>query len=438
MKKAFNIIFLVILSVNISRGQIQKISADSVALYFEEVKQATKNFKKLWDIDLYGPIIVVDPYSREAYSNSPDTAGVLKKVGSIYTGKLPGHILLGNYSLDWGGVKWAMILTIFINKIKDDRIDLFSHELFHRVQPLLNFKRINELGNQHLDSKQGRIFLRLELEALKLALLSPDKKQKNNHVTNAFIFRNQRYKLFPGAYTSEAIIEINEGIASYTGKVVRGLKNTAIGILMKNKIDSFFKERSYIQLFAYNTIPAYGFLLRESDTYWNKKVTSETNLTDFFISAFHVQTKISAPINIDSISNLYNGDAISREETEREIRNKKIVDAYKAKFLEQPNFEISFEKKRISYDTRYIVTIEDLGVVYPTMKATDNWGVLDITDVGGLLNQEKSKMIITAPLKFDGNKISGEGWILQLNEGYIVERDSKTGNFKLKKRLLNE
>lgn len=426
-------IFIVLL-FQTSFGQKSLTINDSISSYFDEVKVATKTNKKLWDMNLYGPIIIVNPYTRQAYSNFPDSTGILIKEGKIFTGKLPGNILVGNYSLTWGGLNWAMVLTIFINNNKNDRVDLFTHELFHRAQPLLNFSKVNDQNNAHLDSKKGRIYIRLELEALVQALKSVDKNEKMKHILNALYFRKYRYELFPNAFMSEATIEINEGIASYTGKVMRYLNEKELDNLLISKITDFFKEQSYVQMFAYNTIAAYGFLLRETDKYWNKKVSSETNLTDFFISAFGFTDGKKQQINIDSLLILYNGLSIIEEETEREDRIKKTVLEYKKKFLEHAHFEITFEKKRISYDTRYIVTIEDLGYVYPTMKATDNWGVLDIKDGGGFLNPTKDKVILTIPTKIDGNNISGEGWTLQLNEDYTIFKDESTGNYTLKRK----
>ncbi len=49
---------------------------------------------------------------------------------------------------------------------KQKRIGLLAHESFHRIQPLLGFE-LNNTENNHLDQRDGRMYLRLELEALK-------------------------------------------------------------------------------------------------------------------------------------------------------------------------------------------------------------------------------------------------------------------------------
>ncbi len=437
LNKNINIFFTtvgILLFSSYAFAQNKEITKGQIADYFEEVKLSTKKHQTVWDVDLYGPILIVNPYNRKTYSNYPDTTGILKKEGNIYIGELPKGILLGNVTTQWGGRKWAMVLTIFLKDNKEDRVDLFTHELFHRAQSSLGFKRINDLSNGHLDSKEGRIFLRLELEALLRALKSDDDTTSINHIHNALIFRKYRYQIFENAYKSEATIEINEGIASYTGKVMRGLTNEENTKLMQFKIEEFISQPSYVQLFAYQTIPAYGFVLKRTNPKWNKMITSDNNLTDFFNNSFSFDVDTITKDEVNRLSKMYNGEIIIEEETKIEVAKEKTIIAYKFKFFESPSFTLPFENKRVSYDTRYIITIEDYGFVYPTMIAKDNWGILEVKEVGGLLNKQKDKVIITTPTSIDGNKIEGVGWKLIINDAYTIWEDKESGNYFLKKK----
>lgn len=433
MNKTISLLILIFCFIATGYGQKKTMNIHSIEQYFSETKVATKKHQKLWDLDLYGPMLIVNPYTRMTYASYPDTLGILKKEGNVYVGSLPKGILLGNAVTNWGGRKWSMVLTVFISENEQDRIDLFSHELFHRVQPTLHFEKVKDGNNQHLDTKDGRIFLRLELAALTKALKTTSKKEKHEHVLNALKFRRYRYQLFPDAYLAEATIEINEGIASYTGKVHRGLKGQDISGFMESKIIEFLQQPSYVQLFAYQTVPAYGFMLAERNKHWNKEVNSNTNLTDYFNESFTFQTNDISEEEIDSIGKQYEMASIILEETDREHKKLKQIAEYKSKFIEQPHFTILFEKKRVAYDTRYIVTLENLGFVYPTLTANDNWGILEVKEVGGFLNQDKSSITITAPTTIEGRKISGEGWELTLNEGYELIKEEKSGNYTLKK-----
>jgi len=414
-------------------SQSNTISTDSIKKYFEETKIATNKYQEFWDLDLYGPILIVNPSSKEVYANLPDTFGILKAENGIYKGTLPKGILVGNISTEWGGRTWAMIMSIFISDSKRDRIDLFSHELFHRVQSELGFKRINDGNNQHLDSENGRIFLRLELNALLRSLKVTNEEKANYHILNALKFRNYRYQLFSNAYVSESTIEINEGVASYTGKVHRGLNHHEVFELMQVKISEFLKQPSYVQLFAYQTIPCYGFVLARKNKYWNKKVTSKTNLTDYMNNIFSYKKSNLDEMYINSIGKEYGIDTIKLQEIKRSQLIQKKIKEYKTKFLKQSHFTIPFEKKRVYYDTRYIVTIENFGFVYPTFKATDNWGDLEVNDVGGLLNQDRSSVTITLPTTINKDKINGDGWTLNLKKGYELSKDEESGNYLLKK-----
>lgn len=69
------------------------------------------------------------------------------------------------------------------------------------------------------------------------------------------------------------------------------------------------------------------------------------------------------------------------------------------------------------------------------MTAFDNWGVLSVKDVGGLMSVNRDKVTITAPLKMDGNNISGDGWTLQLNDGYTEVKDESSDNLQTDKKV---
>ena len=81
---------------------------------------------------------------------------------------LPDKINIANTSIYWNGRSWAMIMFP-LPEGKHDRLNILSHELFHRSQPSLGFHMPNT-DNNHLDQRDGRVYLRLELEALRKAL----------------------------------------------------------------------------------------------------------------------------------------------------------------------------------------------------------------------------------------------------------------------------
>jgi len=401
---------------------------DSIATYFDEIKNATQKKQELWNKDLYGPILLINPNTRQLYSNVPDSAGSLIPLGKIYSGMLPENINFANTSVYWNGKVWAMIM-LPLPADKQDRINLIAHELFHTVQPSLGFK-LYDVPNNHLNDKQGRIYLRLELEALKKALQSLSISDMKNNLTNAFHFRKYRYSIYPGADSSENKLELNEGIAEYTGFTISNRSSEQAVTHFVNSIDEFLKNPTFVRSFPYQTIPAYGYLLYKTKKDWNKNISINTNLADYFIKAFNLYVPDDLEKSIDAISNRYDGQSIFSEETTREEKTKQLIAEYKYKFIEQPHFEISFENMNISFDTRNLMPIEDKGTVYPNIRVIDNWGTLTVKKES-LLSSGWDKISVTNPEKVENNIVTGDGWTLELNNGYKVIKDENSGNFKI-------
>jgi hypothetical protein len=424
--KIYFVLALIAFSPRLSFGQ-NKLSPDSISTYFNEIKANTNHYKDLWNIDLYGPILLADSKSRVIYSNFPDSTGILKQDGEIFSGILPNNINIANTAINWSGKSWAMIMLPLPGN-KQERLDLLSHELFHRSQPALGFKMDNP-SNNHLDQKEGRVYLRLELEALRQAMAAKTKSEMNRNIANALHLRNRRYSIFLNAKSSENSLELNEGLATYTGIVMSGRDNAQIKDYFENKLKEFQNYPTFVRSFAYLTIPLYGTLLNKSDKNWNLQTDKNTSLTDFFFKAFKLQIPDSLEIEI---INQYGLLKINSEETKREEIIKQLIADYKAKFIEQPHLEIRFEKMNISFDPRNIMPIEGYGTVYPTLRVSDNWGILSVTD-GALLGTKWDKITVSEPTLLNSDKVAGAGWTIDLNKGYIVKKNSSDKNYSLKK-----
>ncbi len=412
-------------------AQKQATLNDSLAVFLDELQLASKQHIGLWNKELYGPMIFVDPKTRKIFANEADTAGVLQADGKGYSGLLPAKINIANTAINWGGKRWAMVM-LPLPKDKQSRINLLAHESFHRIQPALGFA-LSNVENNHLDQKDGRIYLRLELEALRKAIQASTAKEQRQHLANALIFRKQRHALYANSAVTENQLELNEGIAEFTGIMASGRSKAQMATFFSKGMDDFFKNPTFVRSFAYYTIPAYGFLLYGTNKNWNKKITAQTDLTAYLIKAF----SINIPNDLKSASAKaaegYNGETIARAETEREERNKKIVAEYKLKFIEQPHFEIRFVKMSVSFDPRNIVPIDDKGTVYPQIRVTDVWGILTVEN-GALMSPNWDKISISNPTETTAKKISGDGWTLELTDGYKPEKDQTTGNYKLVKQ----
>jgi hypothetical protein len=414
-------IWMLSLFFNAVAAQASQISEDSVYVYFREVQKATKEHATLWDRDIYGPILMVDPDTREVYANMADEGGVLHLSEGIYRGTLPKEITISNTDIHWSATHWAMI-KLPLPPLKHDRIDLITHELFHVAQPMLGFEFQRE-DNIHLDDKEGRIYLRLEMAALKEALLARRLAQAEEHLRNALIFRRYRQLLFRGSEISENNLELLEGLATYTGQMMSGRDKWELRDYLINRIVAFENLPSYVRTFAYETVPVYGFFLYQKDNHWNKEIDNESDLTTFFADAFGMDMRIILQRYVKQVADEYDGLVIVDEEQRRDISQNARLDLYRKKFLEDPHLEIRLGEINISFDFQDVVPLdEDEGMVYFTLQISDQWGILTVDGGGALLRSDWRWVIVTEPLKIEEDRVYGEGWDIVLNEGFFIEK----------------
>lgn len=399
-----------------------KYSSDSISLCFRQVAEATLKHKALWDKDIYGPIMFVDPVTREIYTNRPDEGRSLLPHGSIYRGILPKDVILSNTDVEWGGMHWAMIM-LPLPENRFDRIDLITHELFHVAQPALGFRTRRE-ENIHLDQKDGRLYLRLELAALEAALKSGRINRALEHLRNALIFRKFRHTLYRGSGTSENNLELLEGLATYTGQMMSGRDKWQWRQYLINRLSAFKKTPTFVRSFAYETVSVYGFFLYRKDNNWNRQVDMETNLTELFIDAFGMDMRILLQSYVKQVAEDYKVEVIADEEMKREISNSALLDTYRRKFFDQPHLEIRLEKMNMSFNPQNLIPLdEDEGTIYPTVQISDNWGILTVERGGALLRTDWRWVIVPEPLEITEDSIKGDGWVIELNRNYHIEEE---------------
>lgn len=87
----------------------------------------------------------------------------------------------------------------------------------------------------------------------------------------------------------------------------------------------------------------------------------------------------------------------------------------------------------VSFDPRNILPLEDHGTVYPNIRVTDLWGILEVTN-GALMSPNWDKISVSKPIQFNEKEITGDGWKLQLNENYAVEKDASGTGYTLIKK----
>jgi hypothetical protein len=416
---------------------VQKPAIDPLlaARYFFHAKVlADRDHGKLWGITLAGPIFFADRASHQIVANTSDPKGVLTKHGEVFVGKLPDNINISNTGIDWSGQRWTMIGWP-LSDLPYTRGRLLMHESFHRIQPQLGF-HILDLPSGHLDDLNGRMWMRLEMRALSEALIRTGRK-RSEAITDALLFRHLRQKLCGDAATqSERQLELNEGLAEYTGYKLCGLPPDALPSRVASRLDQEQSGDAFSRSFCYATGPAYGLLLDDAMPAWRKSAVQGKALDVLLLEA----AKISLPADLESASRAaadkYDGDRVIPDETVRDNVHQQRVAEFKKKFVEGPFLYFSpGEQFGFGFDPNAVDSFPPFGSVYNGARVSDMWGVLEsTTDVlfvrtNGLITEVRValKGISETPPQ------SGDGWTLKLNAGWSLKPGTRKGDWTLVK-----
>lgn len=410
-----------------SPAQTIDTMAHMSAMYFKEAEIAAKD-QKLWPVKIYGPTLFVNPQTRMAYANEPDTAGILKKDVEIYKGLLPKNVMLANTAINWQGKLWAVILWP-LPRDRNERLNLILHESFHRIQEKIGFPMHSPTAD-HLGAMNGRIYFLLELQALRAALEKPvDKRQED--LTTALLFRAKRQQLFPHSFNNENILEMNEGLAEYTG-VMLGREKNLIREHLYDVIDHVARRKTLIRSSAYITGPVYGYLLYESNPDWTLGLDSSATFSALMEKNYHLKLP-AEPIDkeVTIRTNHYNGKDIIASEMQIEKDRQHILDGFIVKFTKQPVLSIKLLKMNIGFDPDTLFDLGEYGTVYPKAEITDLWGKLTVSE-GGVLMKDWTVIKLTAGdgISVNGQEIQGEGWKILLKDGWKMIKNV-SGNFSL-------
>ena len=113
-------------------------------------------------------------------------------------------------------------------------------------------------------------------------------------------------------------------------------------------------------------------------------------------------------------------------EAERERKRQARIAEYRALLVEGPVLLIPLTNRMsYSFNPNTLVPLGALGTVFPTMRLTDDWGVLEVSG-GALLNIPGRKASVPA-----GGR--GKGWTLELNSGWKIAPGERPGDQTLRK-----
>jgi len=373
-----------------------QIDAKLAQSYFKEADVlCARDGGRLWGVSLCGPMLFADPNSRSFVTNRPVNAS-----------RLPDDINIANTAIDWQGLHWTMVMWPLPTDEKA-RGRLMMHELYHRIQNQIGLPE-QEGSNEHLDTRDGRIWLQLEMRALARALQATG-KDRGQAIADALAFRKERHRIFPKAAAAERALEDNEGLAEYTATAAVS-EPVAHAVSQLNEAP---ENPSFVRSFAYSTGPAYGMLLDDYDAAWRKSMKPDSDMPERLAAAAHLDPTPDVQI----AAARYDGAALIAVEDKREAEIQPRIAAIRRRFVEGPVLMFPNANIRIGFDPNSVVSVPDVGTYYPTMPVSADWGILEVTN-GAVIAENWTKLLVP----------SEEKWDLRLNTGWKMAPGQRLGD----------
>jgi hypothetical protein len=403
------------------------------ALFDEAARLCKGDGGALWQHSLCGPILLVDWTDTSAVANQADPAGVLKPSGKVFAGTLPPDIVIANSPIEWSGKRWTELIWPLPDDVARRHV-MLSHELFHRAQLELGMVQ-HDGGNLHLDSLEGRLLLQLEWHALARALTAPHAAARNAAVSDALLFRHERYRRFPDAQAEEHALELNEGVAEYTGVRVglpTAAERTAYAL---RDLESLLQSPTFVRSFAYAGGPAWGLLLDRADPAWRVELAAAMKaghpqgLDQMLQAALKLPEPSAATVKAREAD--YDDTLRPREQAREQAREAHLAEL-KGRLIDGPVLRLPLAHLHASYqfNPQTLEALGSDGVVYPTMTLSADWGTLKV-EQGALLDKAMSVAAVSAAGAAADHR-QGPGWRLALNKGWAVVPGERSGDFAVR------
>lgn len=407
------------------------VDTDLAREYFAEAEAVSDaDGGELWGHELYGRMLFADPASRSAVANAADECGVLEEADGVWTGILPEEVGIANTSVEWCGQRWTVVVWPPPSG-RYERRRLLAHELYHRIQPELGMTAANP-GNAHLDTEEGRVWLRLEWRALARAL-GHSGEERRRAVMDALRFRDRRRRRFPEGAAEERALELNEGLAEFTGIRAAIPPNARAGWTVRQleSHDVQARRSSVVRSFAYASGPAYGLLLDDRDPGWRSRVGPDTDLGSLLMRAYGLPESAVAADEDEGRLALYDAARLRMEEAEREERRLAREARFRDRFIDGPTLSLPPGSRfGYAFDPNAVVPYADVGTVYLTARVNDEWGSLEVEEGGVLLVRRDGRVVrvvVPAPRDPAARPLAGDGWTLELADGWVLDRTDDGG-----------
>jgi hypothetical protein len=402
----------VLVAVVPAGAQVDQARAEQ---YFKEAQAlCERDGGRLWGVSLCGPMVIADGATGTIATNQPAP-----------TGDRPRMIGFVNAPVPWGGITWSAYSWQMIPKDdQGDRGRLFMHELFHRVQPGLGLMAPSPGDPSHLDSLEGRYWMRLEWRALARAL-GASGAARTSAIADVLAFRAARHQRFPGAAAQEHAIDINEGIATYTQYVIGSESAQDASRHAMVTLAGAETGTSFIRTFAYASGAGYGLLLDALSPGWHRKITAASDVGQLLSAA----AGVTALPDAAAAATRYDSASVRAAEEQRDRAQQAIIAELRRRYVDGPVLVVPRAGSG-SVNNAGATVIPGAGTVFLSLATKGAWGFFNAPG-GALVSADGETVSLPAPVVVDATTLKGDGWTATVGPGWTVQPGPRPGSFRV-------
>ncbi|HLI96847.1 MAG TPA: hypothetical protein VKT72_12270 [Candidatus Baltobacteraceae bacterium] len=387
--------------------------------------------RRLWGVSLCVPIMLTDAGTLEAIANRP-VAGS-KQDGNMFRLTLAAGTQIATAPFSYAGVRWAQIPIPMYGDSEIQAVTLM-HESFHVVQPKLGFNGDADngsiAGDAYLDTQSGRVWLRGELHALRVALQKNGQARKQA-LQDALTMRLYRHSLNSRTADVERRLDVLEGLAESTG-IDAGLAPARRIPYALRDIAFVEAQPSYARSFAYATGPAYSELLDAAQPNWRRAIAPASDIAVTAARAYGLNAGVPSAAQAQAVIARYGGKEIEAQEAARVVRIAALDRKYKRELVVGPTLTLPMTGFHITFNPRDIETLDPYGSVYHTLRVSAPWGSIAVSGGDALISKDFRTLAVAAPRGGSGSRVQGDGWTLRLAHGYaLVANPRRRGSYQL-------
>ena len=397
----------------LARAQVDQQRAQE---FFKEAQAlCARDGGRLWGVSICAPMVIGDARTQ--------TFATSRKPPDVPRPRLIGIL---NGPIQWGDTMWAALSWETISgQPSDVRSAMLLHESFHIFQRQPLGLGVGTTSAEHLDTEDGRYWLRLEWHALARALRESG-DARTLAIRDAVAFRQARYARFPNQVETERALDINEGLASYTGIVLSEPSRADAVARALDELSGQESGESYVRTAAYASGPAYGLLLDVASPGWTKTIRSSDNPALLLIRALGIQPTADAA----AAAARYGGAELRAAEHQREEQRQARIAELRRRFVDGPVFQMPGGGRGFS-DSHGATVIPDVGTVFfGEYHMTGEWGALDANN-GVLVSTDGRTRRLPGPVRGDGVALSGDGWTFKAAPGWVIQEGTRRGDFEV-------